>query len=71
MTYSTVSVTVIDEDPTLADAWSTALLCLGVKEDRAVAERNDLAALFIKESSGQLSETTTVVWKALNRVDVD
>ncbi|GHD42515.1 FAD:protein FMN transferase [Marinobacter persicus] len=69
--HSTVSVTVIDGDPTWADAWSTALLCLGTEEGSAVADRNDIAALFIEQQSGQLHETTTEAWNALKSVEVD
>ncbi|GAB4125135.1 MAG: FAD:protein FMN transferase [Wenzhouxiangellaceae bacterium] len=47
--HATVSVTVQHEDAALADAWSTALLCLGRERGMAVAESNAIAALFIEQ----------------------
>lgn len=59
--HTTVSVTVVHSDPTLADAWSTALLCLGRHEGLAVADQHKIAALFIDQHNNQpsaaLSET--------------
>lgn len=71
VSHSTVSVTVIDQDPTRADAWSTALLCLGAREGTAVADQHDIAALFIEEKNNQLSETTTEAWHAIEGIAVD
>jgi len=48
VTHNTVSVTVVHDDPALADAWSTALLCLGAKAGQAVTEGQGLAALFVQ-----------------------
>ncbi|MGB1476850.1 MAG: FAD:protein FMN transferase [Marinobacter salsuginis] len=71
VSHSTVSVTVLDQDPTRADAWSTALLCLGAREGQAVADRHNIAALFIAEENNQLSETTTEAWRAIEGIAVD
>jgi len=65
ITHDTVSVTVIHDNPTQADAWSTALLCLGVKDGQAIAQQNDIAALFISEDGDQLREIPTDAWLAL------
>jgi FAD:protein FMN transferase len=54
--HKTVSVAVLNPDPTVADAWSTALLCLGSKEGLKVADQNQIAALFIDDNNGQLVE---------------
>jgi FAD:protein FMN transferase len=54
--HSTVAVTVLHPDPSLADAWSTALLCLGVEEGLKVADENQIAALFINQDNDQLIE---------------
>lgn len=59
ITHDTVSVTVIHRDPALADAWSTALLCLGEEQGMAVAAGHDLAALFIRRDG---SVETTPAW---------
>lgn len=59
VTHNTVSVTVLHDDLTEADAWSTALLCLGSEQGQAVAEQHGLAALFIVQIDGQLIERQT------------
>lgn len=61
VTHDTISVTVIDADPALADAWSTALLCLGSEDGATIAEDHDLAALFIL-ADGRLEKTAA--WPA-------
>jgi thiamine biosynthesis lipoprotein len=59
--HNTVSVTVLHPDPTVADAWSTALICLGSSDGIKVANDNHIAALFIDQKlndqrGDQLSE---------------
>jgi thiamine biosynthesis lipoprotein len=44
--HSLLSVTVVGDDAATAAAWGTALLCLGPAEAAAVAERENVAALF-------------------------
>lgn len=61
VTHNTVSVTVLHDDLTEADAWSTALLCLGSEQGLAVAEQQGLAVLFIDQIDGQLIELLTPV----------
>jgi thiamine biosynthesis lipoprotein len=51
-----LSVTVLHEDPTLADAWSTALLCVGEVEGRKIAETEHLKTLFIYREGQELKE---------------
>lgn len=55
--HSTVSVAVLHPNPTIADAWSTALLCLGSSEGLKAANDNNIAALFIDQQGEQLIET--------------
>ena len=43
-----LSVTVVDEDVATADAWATALVVLGSDEGPRVAEREGIAALFLR-----------------------
>lgn len=59
VTHSTVSVTVLHDDLTEADAWSTALLCLGSAEGLEVAEAYSLAVLFIDQQDKQFTELKT------------
>ncbi|SMP25689.1 FAD:protein FMN transferase [Shimia sagamensis] len=47
VTHPTASVTVLTQNAMLADAWATALLVLGKDRGMEIAERQNLAALFI------------------------
>jgi thiamine biosynthesis lipoprotein len=69
--HGTVSVTVLHEDPSLADAWSTALLCLGSEEGLAVADREGIATLFVDERDGAFSERPSRAWSELRDVQVE
>jgi thiamine biosynthesis lipoprotein len=66
--HSTVSVTVIHPDPTLADAWSTALLCLGSEAGLFAANQNQIAALFIDQQGDELPEQASRAWTELKGV---
>jgi thiamine biosynthesis lipoprotein len=54
--HNLLSATVLDENPTLADAWSTALLCVGETEGARIAETEKLKALLIYREGDQLRE---------------
>lgn len=54
--HNTVSVTLLHPDPTFADAWSTALLCMGSETGLAVADAESLAVLFIDQKDNELVE---------------
>ncbi len=56
VTHNLLSVTVLHADPTLADAWSTALLCVGESEGARIAEAEGLKALFIYRDGQELKE---------------
>lgn len=64
VTHDTVSVTVINDDPTLADAWSTALLCLGNDQGLTVANERGIAALFISQKENRFAETASDAWRS-------
>lgn len=55
--HDLLSVTVLDPDPTLADAWSTALLCLGTTRALEVAEAENLAVMLIEADGEGWRET--------------
>jgi len=55
--HNTVSVAILHQDPTIADAWSTALLCLGSSEGLKIANDNNLAVLFIDQQGDELIES--------------
>jgi len=59
VSHRTLSVTILHEDPTLADAWSTALLCLGEAQGMDLAEAEGLRVLFIQAEGDQLKETSS------------
>jgi thiamine biosynthesis lipoprotein len=68
VTHDLVSVTVAHPDPTVADAWSTALLCLGQEQGLKTANAEHLAALFIRLQNDQLVESQSDSFAALNLV---
>ncbi|WP_308367118.1 MULTISPECIES: FAD:protein FMN transferase [unclassified Microbulbifer] len=57
--HNTVSVTVFFPDAAAADAWSTALLCLGSEAGLVAANRHQIPALFIDQENGQLQEAVS------------
>jgi thiamine biosynthesis lipoprotein len=71
VTHSTVSVTVIHESPTIADAWSTALLCLGTEEGIKIANDNTLSALFIDQTKLGMEETSTDLFRNMKDITVE
>jgi thiamine biosynthesis lipoprotein len=56
VTHHLRSVTIMHEDAAWADAWDTALLCVGEKEATRIAEENQLKALLIYDQDGKLQE---------------
>lgn len=66
--HNTVSVTVLHHNPTLADAWSTALLCLGSAKGLEVANQQGIAALYIDQEGEKLVEQNTHAFMLLKAV---
>lgn len=56
VTHNLLSVTVLHDDPTLADAWGTALLCVGETEAAKIAEQEKLKVLLIYRNGNELKE---------------
>lgn len=54
-----LSVTVLHEDPTLADLWDTALLCVGEADAQRLATAEELKVLLISDHSHELVEWTS------------
>lgn len=71
VTHSTVSVTVIHESPTIADAWSTALLCLGTQEGLAIAKENELSVFFIDQTKSGIEETSSDLFRNMKDITVE
>lgn len=59
ISHQTVSVTVLMDNPTLADAWSTALLCLGSEEGIKIVNQAKIPALFIDLENETLIEKSS------------
>ncbi len=69
--HNTVSVTLLHDDAIIADAWSTALLCLGAEKGLALANQLGLAALFISQSEDNtLTEQASTAWRQLDDIDI-
>jgi thiamine biosynthesis lipoprotein len=66
ITHDLVSVTVIHSNPTIADAWSTALICLGQQDGMKAANKEKIAALFIQQQGTELVESRSDSLNALN-----
>ena len=67
VSHELVSVTVIHENPTIADAWSTALLCLGPTDGMNTANLEKISALFIVQQDKELIESRS---EPLNTLDI-
>ena len=70
ISHDMVSVTVIHTDPVAADAWSTALLCLGQKDGMTAANTAKIAALFIQQQGTELIESRSEALNALDRLTI-
>lgn len=69
--HNTVSVTLFHENPTIADAWSTALLCLGSQAGLQAANAHQLAALFVDQQGDQLIEVESDALKNFKDVSLN
>ena len=71
ITHDLVSVTVIHEDPTIADAWDTALLCMGQKDGLQAANAAKIPALFIQQQGSELIESRSEALNTLDRIIIE
>ncbi len=70
ITHNLVSVTVLISDPTVADAWDTALLCLGQKDGMAAANAAKIPVLFIELQGNELIESQSDALNTLNTLTI-
>ena len=70
ISHDLVSVTVIHEDPTIADAWDTALLCLGQKDGMKAANAANIPAFFIQQQGNELIESRSDALNALDSINI-
>jgi len=68
--HNLVSATVLISDPTVADAWSTALLCLGPKEGLIAANTAKIPVLFIELQGSDLTESRSEALNTLNTLTI-
>ncbi len=60
VSHDLVSVSVIHDSCTLADAWATAIMALGPEKGAQLAEQEGLAALLlVRDNEGEISEIAT------------
>ncbi|MDD1616608.1 MAG: thiamine biosynthesis lipoprotein [Methylococcaceae bacterium NSP1-2] len=69
--HNTVSVTVLHDNPTQADAWSTALLCLGKTKGLEVANQAGIAVLFIEQQGEAFNEYRSAPFDALKQISIE
>jgi thiamine biosynthesis lipoprotein len=73
--HNTVVANAFIDNSTLADGWSTALLCLGSEEGIKIADENNIAALFvdhvINEAGDQLIEKKSKAMDKLTSVKLE
>ena len=70
VSHNLVSVTVLISDPTVADAWDTALLCLGQKDGMAAANTAKIPVLFIEVQGNELIESRSDALNTLNNLTI-
>ena len=70
ITHTTVVANAFLADATRADAWSTALLCMGSDEGMKVANENNIAALFIDQSGDAFIEKKSLALEKLTSVSL-
>jgi len=70
ITHNLVSVTVLHSDPAVADAWSTALLCLGQKDGMTAANVAKIPAFFIELQGSELIESQSDALNTLSNLTI-
>jgi thiamine biosynthesis lipoprotein len=69
--HNTVVANAFIADSTHADAWSTALLCLGSEEGIKVADEHNIAALFVEQVGDKLIEKKSKAMDQLTSVKLE
>ncbi|MDD4914476.1 MAG: FAD:protein FMN transferase [Methylococcales bacterium] len=70
VSHDLVAVTVLRENPTEADAWSTTLLCLGQQDGMQLANSEKIDAIFIRQQDSELLETQSDALRMNNNLTV-
>jgi len=69
--HNTVVANAFMSSSTQADAWSTALLCLGSEEGIKVADENNIAALFVEQVGDKFIEKKSKAMDQLTSVKLE
>lgn len=70
VTHNLVSVTVLHSDPAVADAWDTALLCMGQKDGMIAANAAKIPVLFIEQQGSELIESRSDALSTLDTLTI-
>ena len=65
ITHSTKSVTVVEKSSMLADGWATALLAMGSLQGLKIAEKENIAVLFIDKTGKELIKIKSTKFQSL------
>lgn len=68
VSHQLVSASVFGSNPSVGDAWATAMLCLGPKAGKTIAEREQLAVFFITEDNQAFSNSRSQPLQQSTRV---
>tara|TARA_R110001599_G_scaffold180629_1_gene373290 strand:- start:374 stop:553 length:180 start_codon:yes stop_codon:yes gene_type:complete len=55
----------------LADAWTTALLCLGKDSGLKVADQQGIPTLFIEQSKDSFVETSSAALQSFSNIQIE
>ncbi len=66
ISHDLVAVTVLHDNPTVADAWSTALLCVGRQQGLQLADAENLQVLFVEQQGAELVQSKSKALSASN-----
>ncbi len=69
--HNTVMVSALMANPALADAWSTALLCLGSEVGIQLANKQGIAAFFVDEQGDKLIERQSTPLEKLQSITLE
>jgi len=69
VTHHLLSVTILHDDPTWADAWDTALLCVGEAEAARIAEAERLKVLLVYAQGESLQEYLSSAFTTAQETD--
>ena len=70
VSHNLLAVMVLHENPVLAEAWASALLCLGPQISMSLANSENLNVFFVKQQGSELLETQTVTLRDSTNISI-